>query len=105
MDAYMTAPQHVELIEKHQSNWKDVQAFDSHVSGGVRRRAFALLVNNFSNFQFSPPRPLSLWGRVRVRVARVLCNGTATHLFPSGHCVSQQLEAGLALTAWGRVAN
>ena len=33
LDAYMTAPQHVELIEKYQSNWKDVQAFDSCVSG------------------------------------------------------------------------
>ena len=33
LDVYMTAPQHVELIEKHQSNWKDVQAFDSCVSG------------------------------------------------------------------------
>ena len=32
MDAYMTAPQHVELIEKHESNWKDVQALDSRVS-------------------------------------------------------------------------
>ena len=33
LDAYMTAPEHVELIERHQSNWKDVQAFDSCVSG------------------------------------------------------------------------
>ena len=33
LDAYMTAPQHVELIEKHESNWKDVQALDSCVSG------------------------------------------------------------------------
>ena len=32
LDAYMTAPRHVELIEKHESNWKDVQAFDSCVS-------------------------------------------------------------------------
>lgn len=33
LDAYMTAPRHVELIEKYESNWKDIQAFDSCVSG------------------------------------------------------------------------
>ena len=33
LDAYMTAPKHVEFIEKHQANWKDVRAFDSCVSG------------------------------------------------------------------------
>jgi hypothetical protein len=32
LDAYMTAPRHVELIEKYESNWKDVEAFDSCVS-------------------------------------------------------------------------
>ena len=32
-DAYMTAPKHVEFIEKYQANWKDVRALDSCVSG------------------------------------------------------------------------
>jgi hypothetical protein len=33
LDAYMSAPKHVEFIEKYQSNWKDVRALDSCVSG------------------------------------------------------------------------
>jgi hypothetical protein len=31
LDAYMSAPRHIEFIEKHQDNWKDVQAYDSAV--------------------------------------------------------------------------
>ena len=33
LDAYLTAPKHIEFIEKHQSNWKDLRAFDSEVTG------------------------------------------------------------------------
>jgi hypothetical protein len=33
LDAYMSDPAHVELIAKHESNWKDIQGFDSSVSG------------------------------------------------------------------------
>ncbi len=33
-DAYMVAPKHVELMTKHGENWKEVRAFDSHVSPG-----------------------------------------------------------------------
>ena len=32
LDAYMTAPKHVEFMEKHGDNWKDVRVFDSCVS-------------------------------------------------------------------------
>ena len=32
LDAYMTAPKHIEFIEKHQSNWKNLRVFDSCVS-------------------------------------------------------------------------
>ena len=31
MDAYMAAPKHVEFMEKHEANWKDVLVFDSSV--------------------------------------------------------------------------
>jgi hypothetical protein len=33
LDAYMNAPKHIEFMEKHEGNWKDVRVFDSCVSG------------------------------------------------------------------------
>ena len=33
LDAYIIAPKHREFIKKFQSNWKDIRAFDSCVSG------------------------------------------------------------------------
>ena len=33
LDAYLTAPKHVEFMDKHGDNWKDVRVFDSCVSG------------------------------------------------------------------------
>ncbi len=35
MDAYMTAPRHVEFMGKYEANWKDVLVFDSSVSRGA----------------------------------------------------------------------
>jgi len=32
LDAYMTAPKHVEFMNKHGGNWKDIRVFDSCVS-------------------------------------------------------------------------
>jgi hypothetical protein len=33
LDAYITAPKHIELMDKQGDNWKVVRAFDSCVSG------------------------------------------------------------------------
>jgi hypothetical protein len=33
MDAYMAAPKHIEFMEKHEGNWKDILVFDSSVDG------------------------------------------------------------------------
>jgi hypothetical protein len=33
LDAYMNAPKHIEFMEKHEGNWKDVRVFDSNVRG------------------------------------------------------------------------
>ena len=35
MEAYMTAPKHVEFMEKYEATWKDVLVFDSAVSSGA----------------------------------------------------------------------
>jgi hypothetical protein len=34
LDTYMTAPRHVEFMDKHGGNWKEVRVFDSCVSAG-----------------------------------------------------------------------
>ena len=31
LDSYMTAPRHIEFIEKYQDNWKNIVAYDSEV--------------------------------------------------------------------------
>ena len=33
LDAYSTAPEHIEFIKKRQSNWKNIRIFDSDVIG------------------------------------------------------------------------
>jgi hypothetical protein len=35
LDVYMTHPKHVEFINKHGNNWKDLRVFDSCVSSGA----------------------------------------------------------------------
>jgi hypothetical protein len=35
LDAYMTAPKHVEFMDKHGDNWKEVRVFDSCVNAGA----------------------------------------------------------------------
>lgn len=33
LDAYMMSPRHVEFMEKHGDNWKNVRVFDANVGG------------------------------------------------------------------------